>query len=138
MEVVSMKITKNNLSEFLKYYHFFHDSYITNVNYLIYEEKVEMFIDVCWSGEAKLKEGNTYETNKTKIKLLFNKVKKFKCKEMFSWDYIDKVYINYIKLDNKEYICFANNEENIFIYIVCNEIEYSEIKSDINKKEKLI
>ena len=123
-----MKINKSNLSDFLKYYHYFHDSYITSINYLISDNKIEMFIDVCWSGEPILRENNTYETNKIKIKLVFDDIKEFDCKEMFSWDYIDKVYIDYIKLADKECICFASNKENPLIYVVSDSIEYDEIK----------
>ena len=42
------KITKNNLDEFIEYYHGFHDSYITNINYDISKSKIELLINVCW------------------------------------------------------------------------------------------
>ena len=77
-------ITKENLSSFMEYYHDFHDSYITNVNYNVKLSQIEVFIDVCWSGKPKLKEDRTYETNKTKIKMVFNDVKQCCNKEIFS------------------------------------------------------
>ena len=123
-----MRLNKDNLKQFLEYYHFFHDSYITNINYLINENKIELFIDICWAGEPILKDDKTYETNKTKLILTFNNIKQFNCKEIFSWDYIDKAYIDNIKINGKDYICFANNKENPLIYIVSDNIEYSEIK----------
>ena len=123
-----MKLSKSNLNKFLEYYHSFHDSYITSINYLINDNKIELYIDVCWSGTPILKEDETYETNKTKLKLIFNEIKEINCKEIFSWDYIDKAYINNIKINGKDYICFANNKENPIIYIINNNIEYSEIK----------
>ena len=122
-----MELSKNNLSNFLEYYHFFHDSYITNINYLINDNKIELYIDVCWSGKPILKENKIYETNKTKLKLIFNEIKQFNCKEIFSWDYINKVYIDYIKIDKIYYICFASDKDEPLIYIVCDEIKYIEI-----------
>ncbi len=58
------KINKNNLSEFMRYYHDFHDSYIIDIHYDILSSKIECILDVCWSGKPILK-GNSYETNKT-------------------------------------------------------------------------
>ena len=103
------KITKDNLNEFIKYYYEFHDSYITNVNYDISKSEIELLINVCWSGEPILKDDNAYQTNKTKMRMILNNVEKCNNKEMFSWDYINKVFIKYIKLDNKEFICFASD-----------------------------
>ena len=123
-----MQLNKNNLNNFLEYYHFFHDSYIKSINYLINDNEIELYIDVCWSDTPLLKEDKTYETNKTKLKLVFSEIKEFSCKEIFSWDYIDKAYIDNIKIEGKEYICFASNKEKPLIYIVSNNIEYSEIK----------
>lgn len=121
-------ITKDNLSLFIEYYHHFHDSYITNVNYNIELSQIEIFMDVCWSGKPILKEDGSYETNKTKIRMLFNDVKRYNNKEIFSWDYINEAFIKYIKIENKELICFASDEKEPFIYIVCDKIEYEELK----------
>ena len=121
-------ITKDNLSSFMEYYHDFHDSYITNVNYNVKLSQIEFFIDVCWSGKPKLKENMKYETNKTKIKMVFNDVKQCCNKEIFSWDYINKAFIKYIKIKNEEFICFASDEKEPLIYIVCDNIEYEELK----------
>ena len=121
-------ITKDYLSSFMEYYHDFHDSYITNVNYNVKLSQIEVFIDVCWSGKPKLKENMKYETNKTKIKMVFNDVKQCCNKEIFSWDYINKAFIKYIKIKNEEFICFASDEKEPLIYIVCDNIEYEELK----------
>jgi len=32
-----------------------------------------------------------------KIKLIFDRIKEFNCMEIFSFDYIDKAYIDYIR-----------------------------------------
>lgn len=63
------KLSKNNLSSFLEYYHGFHDSYITNINYNILKSQMEILVDVYWSSEPTLKEDGTYTTNKTKLKI---------------------------------------------------------------------
>lgn len=123
-------ITKDNLSQFTEYYHGFHDSYITNINYDIKNSKIELSIDVYWAGEPKLKEDGTYETNKTKIKIIFNNVNKCNIKEIFSWDYIYNIILKYIKIENKEFICFATNEKDPSIYIVCDNIEYEDEKNN--------
>lgn len=123
------KITKDNLEEFISYYHSFHDSYITNINYDIKNQNIELFIDVYWSGEPILKDDNTYQTNKTKMRMIFEGIHQYNNKEIFSWDYIHEAFIKYIKLDNKEYICFANDDEDPLIYIVCENIEYEEMET---------
>lgn len=124
------KITQDNLNEFVKYYHEFHDSYIININYDIFKSKIELLIDVCWSGNPILRENNTYQTNKIKMRMILNNVEKCNNKEMFSWDYINKAFIKYIKLDNKELICFATDEQDPLVYIVCESIEYEEINEN--------
>ncbi len=119
-------ITKENLSSFTEYYHNFHDSFITNINYDIKLAKIELFIDVGWSGKPILKD-TYFETNKTKLKMVFNDVEQCNNKEIFSWDYINDAFIKYININNKDYICFANNENEPLVYIVCNHIEYEEL-----------
>lgn len=120
-------ITKETLPSFIEYYHAFHDSYITNVNYNIELSQIEIIINVCWVGESKLKEDGTYETNNIKMKMVFNDVEQYTNKEIFSWDYINEVFIKYIKIQNKEFVCFASGEKDPFIYIVCDNIEYEEL-----------
>lgn len=122
------KITKDNLNKFIEYYHELHDSYIKDINYNVYDSKIELLIDVCWSGEPTLRSDNTYETNKTSLKLVLDNIKTFNIKDYFSGDYIDKVYIKFIILEDREYICFATEEKEPLIYIVCDSIEYEEIK----------
>lgn len=121
------KINKDNVREFIDYYHGFHDSYIKNINYNIFEAKIEMLIDVCWSGTPILKDDGTYQTNKVGMKMIFHGILKYTSKEMFSWDYVNHAMIKYIKLDNKEFICFASDENDPLVYIVCDNIEYEEM-----------
>lgn len=124
------KITKENLEEFLNFYHGFHDSYITDINYDIKTSCIEMFIDVFWSGEPKILEDNTYETNKTNLKMIFSGIEKCNVKEIFSWGYISEAFIKYIKLDNKDFICFSDDEKEPKVYIVCDDVSYEEISKE--------
>lgn len=124
------KITQDNLEEFLNYYQKFHDSYITNINYDISKSKIELLIDVCWSGKPILKENKTYQTNKIKMRMILSDVEQCNHKEIFSWDYINKASIKYIQLNNQEFTCFADDEQQPLIYIVCKNIEYEEIKEN--------
>lgn len=121
-------ITKDTLSSLLEYYHYFHDSYVLGINYDVNKAQIEIMIDVGWSGKPKLKKDGYYETNKTKVKLTFYDVEQCNNKEIFSWDYINEAYLEYIKVDNKEFLCFASDEEEPFVYIVCEKIEYEELK----------
>lgn len=122
-----MKINNNeSIKEFLINYKSLHDSNITNINYDITNSKLEMSINVFWSGEPVLKEDNTYETNKTKINLIFEGIEKLTIKEIESFDYIEGIKLEYIKLNNKDYINFVDNYE--IINIICEELSYEEIK----------
>lgn len=121
-------LNKENLNYFLDNYHYLHDSYITHINYDVVNSSIELLIDVIWSGKPILKENHSYDTNQVKMKMIFSIIKEYNIKEIFSWDYIHKAYINYITLENKEYICFADNEKEPLLYIVCDSIEYEEYK----------
>lgn len=124
------KITKDNLDEFINYYHEFHDSYITNVNYDISKSQIELLINVRWAGKPILREDKTYQTNRIKMRMILNNIEQCNNKEMFSWDYINEIFIKYIKLNNNEFICFASDEQEPLIYIVCESVEYEEIKEN--------
>ena len=124
------KITKDNLDEFINYYHEFHDSYITNVNYDISKSQIELLINVRWAGKPILREDKTYQTNKIKMRMILNNIEQCNNNEMFSWDYINEIFIKYIKLNNNEFICFASDEQEPLIYIVCESVEYEEIKEN--------
>lgn len=122
------QITKENLNDFIHYYHAFHDSYITNINYSINKKEIEISFDITWSGEPTLKEDKTYETNKTKLKMIFKEVEQISIKEIFDWDYINEIFFKYIEKKDQEMLCFATDEEEPQVYIICNKIEYEEIK----------
>ena len=122
------KITEENLDEFLNYYHNLHDSWITNTNYNIFDSKIEMLIDVAWSGKRFIREDGTTDTNKTKLRMVFNDVQQCDIKELYSWDFIMNCYLNYVTFEDDQYICFANDEKDPMLYIVCEDIDYEEVK----------
>lgn len=110
----------------MDYYHCFHDSYIANVIYDFRNSRLELFIDIWWSGNPLIKEDGTYETNKVKLKLVCTNIQQYNFKEKFS-DYIEEAYLKYITINNKQYLCFATDNENPLISIVCDSIEYEEV-----------
>lgn len=119
-------ITKENINEFMEYYHDFHDSCINDLKYNYKEDNIEIIMDVFWSGNPKIKSDGTYETNKTKLKMLCKKIYQYKYKENYM-NYIDGAYLKYIKMENKDYLCFATDKEEPQVSIVCGYIEYKEI-----------
>lgn len=126
------KITKENLNDFLDQYHGFHDSCISSINYLISNSQIEMIIDLYWEDKQIKKDEKS-----NKIKLIFNNIKQYSNKEIFSWDFIHSVYLGYVKLEDNEYICFADDEDHPLIYVVCESIMYGD-KDSIQKPEKKI
>ena len=122
-------ITKENLSQFIDYYYGFHDSHITALNYNIKAAKIECLIDVYWSGGPTITSSGVYETNKTKVRIIFNEIEQCNNKAMFPWDYINNSFIDYINIKNKEFICFADNQNDPLVYIVCESMEYEELSS---------
>ena len=124
-------ITKDNLTSFMDYYHWFHDSYITDVKYEFKKNQIELYIDIFWSGNPTLKDDGTYETNKTKLKMVCKGIYQYNYKENYI-DYIDESYLKIININNEEYICFATDKEEPLISIVCKIIEYEELKNTLN------
>ncbi len=122
-----IELNNDSLIKFLDYYHYLHDSNITMIEYDISKAQITLLINVYWSGEPKLKDDGYYETNKKKIKIIFEGVEKVKSKEICSYEYIDDVYFKFIMLNNKGYICFADYEENPTLYIVCESAKYEEL-----------
>lgn len=117
-------INKNNLDSFMKYYQNFHDSVITSIEYDILNSKIILYINVFWSGKPSLKKDGSLETNKLNMKIVFDDIYECNNKELYSWDSIYDAYLKFIKLNNTEYICFADSKENPNIYIVANKMFY--------------
>ena len=87
-----------------------------------------MLIDVAWSGKRFVREDGTTDTNKTKLRMVFNDVQQCDIKELYSWDFIMNCYLNYVTFEEDQYICFANDEKDPMLYIVCEDIDYEEVK----------
>ncbi|MCI8498022.1 MAG: hypothetical protein HFG33_01285 [Bacilli bacterium] len=121
------KLTKNDIDEFLNYYHFLHDSHIYKINYDVNKSLIEVEIDVYWSGEATKKEDNSLDTHKTKLRIVCNGIEECNNKAMYVFDYIDSAYLKYVTIMGKEFICLADDESDPSFYVVCDYIEYEEI-----------
>lgn len=118
------KITKENLNQFLTKYQNLHDSKIESTFYDINNSQIEIIFNIIWTYNPKTKKSDIVQTHKGKIKMIFSDIEECNNKEIFSYDFIYEAYIKYIKLKEKEYICFASDKTDPFIYIVCKEIEY--------------
>lgn len=124
------KVMKENLEEFKNYYHWFHDSTITNVVFNEKKKELTLFLNVFWSGKPFVKPDGYYETHPVKMKMVFHGVKEYK-DNLDSEDYmgyIDDAYLEFIRIDKKEYICFAEDNEEPYFYVVALSCEYEEIK----------
>ncbi len=121
-------ITKDNLTSFMDYYHWFHDSYITDVKYEFKKDQIELYFNIYWSGDPTLKDDGTYETNRTELKMVCKGIYQYDYKENYT-DYIDDAYLKFIKINKEEYICFAMDKEEPLISVVCKSIEYKELKN---------
>lgn len=120
-------INNKNIANFMNYYHSFHDSDIININYRVKDARIEILLDVCWSGIPMLNEDKTYQTNRVMIKMIFYDVLQYNNKEMFLSNNINKAFLKYIKFDDKEMLCFADSVDKPSFYVVCDKIEYEEV-----------
>ena len=121
------ELTENNLDEFKEYYHFLHDSFIIDIHYNIIKDQIELLIDVYWAGNNLKKDATSYVLNKQQLKMYFNQIKEYRCKDLTLSDYIDKICLKVILIDDKKYILFANSSEKPSIYIICDSIQYETI-----------
>lgn len=119
-------IDRNNIEEFLEYYHNFHDATIESAIYDCSKATAKVIIKTFWVGENEIHYGKVVPKNKL-IKIVFNDVEKINIREMFSYDYIMEIYFKFITLDNKEFMCFADNDTNPNFYCVCESMEYDEL-----------
>jgi len=99
------KITAKNLKEFLNEYNYLKGKTIDTIKYDITKDKIEILID--------------------NIKLVCTSIKECDIREYYSWEEIDKCYLDKVQFNNMDTYCFATNNDNPSIYIVCDEIKYS-------------
>lgn len=119
-------IDASNIEEFLEYYHNFHDSTIVSAIYDCAKATAKILIKTFWVGETEINNGKMIP-KKNIVKLVFNNVEKINIREVTPYDYIMEVYFKYITLDNKKYMCFADNDTNPKFYCVCESMEYDEL-----------
>ena len=98
-------LTKDNINEFMNYYHYLHDSSINKINYNSIEAKVEVIIDIYWSGEPIIKSDGTYDTYKCRIRIVFTGVDKFSENQYYCM--IDDSSVEYYDKDGKNFICIS-------------------------------
>ena len=96
-----INLSKDNIDKFFQYYHDFHDSYIVNIYFDIVNFKIEFLLDVVWYGKPVLKD-KTYETNTVHLKLVCYGVCKYMGKNISSWEYINKCFLDYINFEGKK------------------------------------
>ena len=106
------KINKKNVNEFLTNYKYMNSYKYSNVKYDIIKNKIVIVF-------------NNKESN---IKLEFRGIKECNIKEVFDWEEINKIFLDYVRLEEMEFICFATAEMDPNIYIVCDEIKYDIMK----------
>lgn len=121
------RLTKENIDEFLNFYHHLHDSSIARITYDIKNTIIEIEIDIFWSGKPSKNEDGSINSHKTKLKLVCHEIEMCNNKEIFSWDYIDSAYIKYITIKGKEFLYISDKEERPSLYVVCEYAEYEEM-----------
>ena len=100
-----IKISNKNINKFLEDYNYLKGKTINTIKYDIIKDKIEVTID--------------------NIKLVCNKIKECDIREYYSWEEIDKCFLESVKFNNLDTICFATSNDNPSLYIVCDEIKYS-------------
>ena len=120
-------INKENLESFLKKYKSLNDGKIESIFYDIKESQIEVIINIAWKEESKKKKDETINITNKKIKLIFKNIEECNNKEIYDYDFIYEAYIKYIKIKEKEYICFASDKTDPFIYIVSAEMYYEKM-----------
>ena len=120
------KLTKENIYEFMDYYHFLHDSSIKKLNYNPTESKIDAIFDIYWSGEPTITKDGTYDTHKAKIRMVFTGIDNFSDNEQHN--YIDNSFVECYQKDGKDLICISlqsyDPDEEPYLYIACEKIEY--------------
>ena len=100
-----VKINNKNINSFLEDNKYFNKKSINAIKYDIDKNKIEVKID--------------------DIKLVCEGIKECDIREYFSWEEIDKCFLEFVKFNNMDMICFATSNDNPSIYIVCDCIKYN-------------
>lgn len=110
-----IKINKKNVEQFLTGINYLKDYKYHTIKYDVNNNKVSIIFK------------NSNDEGK-KIKLDFIGIKECNIKEVFDWEVIDKIFLDYVHLEEMEFICFATSSQNPNIYVVCDEIKYDIMK----------
>ena len=120
-------ISKENINEVMEKYRDFHDSSLISIYYDIYNQKIEITINLFW----EINENKEYKRSNNNLKMIFEKVKECNIKENNSWDFIQEAYMKYITTeDSKEMLCFSSDEEDPLYYIICENIRFEIINKN--------
>ena len=120
-------VTKENFKEFLTYYHGLHDAIFKNINFNILKDEVEIVLHIIWAGDTELDEDSKFKTVDSNIRLVFKGIRDINIKYIESVDYINEAYFKYINYQNEECICFAEDINKPYVYVVAKSFSYEEI-----------
>ena len=109
------KINKKNIKKFLLDFNYLDGYKYNNIKYDVIKNKVSIIF-----SNPKIEGKN--------IKLEFKDIKECNIKEVFDWEELSKIFLDYVKLEEMELMCFATSLKNPNIYIVCDEIKYDIMK----------
>ena len=98
------------------------NTFLTDFNYMKSFKYHDIKYDVIKNKIVIIFRDSKVET--VRLKLEFLGIKECNIKEVFDWEEISKIFLDYVKLEEMEFICFATAETNPNIYIVCDEIRY--------------
>ena len=103
------KINKKNFKKFLNVYNSLKDYKYNNIKYDVIKNKLTIILK---------------NNNLNDIKLEFKGIKECNIKEIFDWEIIEEIFLDYVRLEEMEFICFATADKSPNIYVVCDEIKY--------------
>ena len=126
------QIDKNNYKQFINCYSGFHDAYVKELKYDTEQLKIVITFDVWTTGTPILYDHGKYDEAQAKLKMIFEKVHDFSENNPYKKNYIDYAYIDFFNNNGDRTICFSlygeAPDEEPYLYITCENIEYEEIK----------
>ncbi len=136
----NLGLSENNYKQFLKYYNDFQNECIRQIEYDTKKSEIQIIFDVWTLDGSSLKNNNIYEGKPKKLKMIFKNISKFDKNNVPLNNYIDYTYMDFYHQNGKKLICFSLNsedpDEEPYLYITCETIEYEEIKDRNDDVEK--
>ena len=111
-----MVLDKDLILEFLSKYRYLHDSSLINLNYDIKNQIVELLIDASVYEQS----GGNKRQN---IKLIFSGINHIELKEIFDWDFFDKISLEVVDFKDNKCFKFLSSDFNPQLLIVSENIE---------------